>query len=183
MNAIRKLTDAAFNYINRTPQSADFLTFASIMKSFFETLFRYNLHCNQQLAEIFERETTRVDAKSVALFSHILNAHHIWNSRILGRKTKYGVWDDHAVDAFAALDRLNHEDTLHILATCNLATEIAYRTTKGIPFANTVNDTLFHVVNHSTYHRGQIAPLFRQNGIEPLPTDYIRYRVTSSTAP
>lgn len=141
------------------------------MKSFFETLFRYNLHCNQQLAEIFERETTRVDAKSVALFSHILNAHHIWNSRILGRKTKYGVWDDHAVDAFAALDRLNHEDTLHILATCNLATEIAYRTTKGIPFANTVNDTLFHVVNHSTYHRGQIAPLFRQNGIEPLPTD------------
>jgi len=154
-----------------------------LMKSFFETLFRYNLHCNQQLAGIFEREATRVDAKSAALFSHILNAHHIWNSRILGRKTEYGVWDDHAIDAFAAMDRLNHEDTLHILDMGNLATEIAYRTTAGSPFVNKANDTLFHVVNHSTYHRGQIALLFRQNGIEPLPTDYIRYCVTSSTAP
>lgn len=151
------------------------------MKPFFETLFQYNQHCNQQLAGIAERESKRIDAKSVALLSHILNAHHIWNNRILGRKTEYGVWDNHAIDSFAAIDLRNHDETRDILATGNLANEIAYRTTAGKPFVNTIRDTLFHVINHSTYHRGQLALLFRQNGIEPLPTDYIRYSPTSST--
>ncbi len=117
-----------------------------------------------------------VDAKSIALFSHLVNAHHIWNCRILGRKTEYGVWDDHSIDISAAIDRLNHEETCGILATCNLANNIAYQTTTGKPFVNTIQDTLFHVINHSTYHRGQVALLFRQNGIEPLVTDYIRYK-------
>lgn len=146
------------------------------MKPFFDELFGYNRHCNQQLAHIFEHESARVDIKSIALFSHILNAHHIWNHRMLGRKTKYGVWDDHGIDTFASIDRLNHEETQHILQACDLTSEIAYRTTAGKPFVNTVKDTLFHVVNHSTYHRGQIASLFRQHGIEPLVTDYIRYK-------
>lgn len=146
------------------------------MKPFFEELFRYNQHCNQQLASIFEQERKKTDAKSVALFSHLLNAHHIWNSRILERKTDYGVWDNHAINAFAAIDRLNHEETWGILAAFDLANKITYQTTTGTPFVNTVRDTLFHVVNHATYHRGQLALLFRQNGIEPLVSDYIRYK-------
>ncbi|WP_209331385.1 DinB family protein [Lunatimonas salinarum] len=30
-----------------------------------------------------------------------------------------------------------------------------------------------HIVNHSTYHRGQIATLFRESGLQPVVTDYI----------
>jgi uncharacterized damage-inducible protein DinB len=29
-----------------------------------------------------------------------------------------------------------------------------------------------HLVNHSTYHRGQVALMLRQLGAEPLPTDF-----------
>jgi len=29
-----------------------------------------------------------------------------------------------------------------------------------------------HLVNHSTYHRGQVAVMMRQLGAEPLPTDF-----------
>ena len=29
-----------------------------------------------------------------------------------------------------------------------------------------------HVVNHSTYHRGQVALMMRQLGAEPLATDF-----------
>ncbi|MGV3763181.1 DinB family protein [Parapedobacter sp.] len=146
------------------------------MRPFFEDLFKYNQHCNQQLAIIYAHESTHLDTKSIALFSHILNAHHIWNHRILGKKGEYGVWDDHAIDTFATIDRLNHEETQRILQTGDLASEIAYRTTAGKPIVNTIKDTLFHVINHSTYHRGQIASLFRQQGIEPLVTDYIRFK-------
>ena len=33
--------------------------------------------------------------------------------------------------------------------------------------------TLFHVVNHQTYHRGQVATLLRQLGTQPSPIDYL----------
>ncbi len=32
-----------------------------------------------------------------------------------------------------------------------------------------------HLVNHSTYHRGQIAAMLRQLGAKPVSTDLIRY--------
>jgi uncharacterized damage-inducible protein DinB len=35
-----------------------------------------------------------------------------------------------------------------------------------------------HVVNHSTYHRGQIAAFIRQFGIKPPQTDYIAFART-----
>ena len=146
------------------------------MTPLFNELFAYNRHCNQRLVEVFEREPVRVDSKAIAVFGHILSAHHIWNQRILDKKTEYGVWHNHAIDTFATLDQLNHKETQHILDTYDLAGSTTYRNTTGKPFANTVKDMLFHIINHSTYHRGQIASLFRESGIEPLVTDYIHYK-------
>jgi len=34
---------------------------------------------------------------------------------------------------------------------------------------------LQHLVNHGTYHRGQVATLLRQLGIQPVSTDLIRF--------
>jgi len=146
------------------------------MKTFFEELFAYGFHCNQQLASIFERESATIDTKSATLFSHILNAHQIWNNRILGRPMGCTVWETRPETEFAEIDRNNYEVTLTVLDTIDLGNEIAYKTSGGQPFTNSVHDLLFHIVNHSTYHRGQLALLFRQNGIEPLATDYIFYK-------
>jgi uncharacterized damage-inducible protein DinB len=43
-------------------------------------------------------------------------------------------------------------------------------------FTNTIKDILFHIINHSTNHRGQIAVDFRNNGLEPLVLDYVFYK-------
>lgn len=142
----------------------------------FNELFTYNRHCNQQLAAAFVAHSLVVDTKSVALFSHILNAHHIWNFRILGQRPEYKVWQAREPESFAAADQRHYEQTLDILDRIDLSGELTYATSNGQPFANTVGDILFHVINHSTYHRGQIALLFRQQGLEPLITDYIFYR-------
>jgi uncharacterized damage-inducible protein DinB len=32
---------------------------------------------------------------------------------------------------------------------------------------------LQHVVNHSTYHRGQVTTLLRQIGVPAVPTDFL----------
>src|SRR5690606_13785015 len=70
----------------------------------------------------------------------------------------------------------NYESTLLILETLDLNAKFHYKTTTGIAFNDTIRDTLFHVINHSTYHRGQIAMEFSQHGLEPLATDFIFYK-------
>ena len=74
------------------------------------------------------------------------------------------------------MDRTNHEQSLQILDNVDLDKMIHYNNTKGEASVNSVRDILFHVINHSTYHRGQIATEFRQNGLDPLVTDYIYYK-------
>ena len=52
----------------------------------------------------------------------------------------------------------------------------AYTNMKGEPFRDSVEDTLFHVVNHSTYHRGQIITMLREAGVTNVAgTDLIHY--------
>jgi uncharacterized damage-inducible protein DinB len=41
--------------------------------------------------------------------------------------------------------------------------------------SNLLAPILQHVVNHSTYHRGQIATMLRQLGTKAIPTDLIAY--------
>lgn len=146
------------------------------MKTFFEELFTYSHHCNQQLATVLSEQSEKIDVKSMNLFSHMLNAHQIWNNRILGQPMGCTVWESRPSDAFVAIDRHNYEQTLTLLDRSELTDNITYKTSDGRPFHNTVGNILFHVVNHSTYHRGQLALLFRQNGMEPLVTDYIFYK-------
>ncbi len=150
------------------------------MKTFFEELFTYTHHCNQQLAAVLNEQPEKIDMKSMVLFSHMLNAHQIWNNRILGQPTGCTVWENRPNNTFTAIDLHNYNQTLILLGKFGLTDEIAYTTGNGKAFVNTVGNILFHVINHSTYHRGQIALLFRQNGVEPLATDYIFYKRSAS---
>ena len=42
-------------------------------------------------------------------------------------------------------------------------------------FAYSLRRMMQHIVNHSTYHRGQITTMLRQLGAQPGVTDYLRY--------
>lgn len=146
------------------------------MKVFFNQLFDYNFYCNKKLIE----ECNKMDAvpeKSIQLFSHILNAHHIWNCRIIGKKTTYGVWDVHPIKDWEDIHYENQRSSFEIVTnTDDFEKRINYENSKGRSFTNNVNDILFHVANHSTHHRGQILMDFRKNGIEPPSLDYIFYK-------
>jgi|SRR5688572_7228521 len=146
------------------------------MIPFFKELFGYNHHFNQRLATVFMEHADKTPEKSVKWFSHILNAHQVWNSRIISDINKFGVWELHSVDELIEIDETNYANSIKILDQGNLETEIRYVTSKGDPFTNSTRDILFHIINHSTYHRGQIAADFRQQGLEPIVTDYIFYK-------
>jgi len=146
------------------------------MKQFFKELFEYGYHFNQKLGDVFNDNPNKISEKSFQLFNHILNAHQIWNNRIEPKQPTFGVWEIHNVQDLKNIDQINYEQTLQILDAADLNESINYANTKGQAFNNNIKDILFHIINHSTYHRGQIATDFRQNGLEPLVTDYIFYK-------
>src|SRR5713226_8347369 len=59
------------------------------------------------------------------------------------------------------------------LTEARMEEPISYVNTKGEKWAYPLGEMLVHVVNHSTYHRGQVATMLRQLGRAPLPTDYL----------
>lgn len=53
---------------------------------------------------------------------------------------------------------------------------ITYRNTKGNEYSNVVEDILFHLVNHATFHRGQLITILRELGLDKFPPqDLIAY--------
>lgn len=57
----------------------------------------------------------------------------------------------------------------------DLERSITYENPPGTSWTYPLNEMVRHVVNHSTYHRGQVASLLRQLGHTPEPTDYLVY--------
>ncbi|HEY0897298.1 MAG TPA: DinB family protein [Sphingobacteriaceae bacterium] len=111
--------------------------------------------------------------KALYLFSHILNAQHIWARRVLGEPPLYGVSELHPMEQFPAISSGNISDLWKVRSTIPGDRTVRYITSLGESFENTAADILYHVINHSTYHRAQIATDLRQSGIEPPVTDYI----------
>lgn len=146
------------------------------MIEFFEALVSYNTSCNQQLIQLFLQEKSKLDENTLNLFSHILNAHHIWNSRILRVQSDFQVWGVHALEDFERIDLKNASMSCEILKTVSMDEIIPYKNSKGDFFESKVQDILFHIMNHSTYHRGQIAFQVRQASVTPIPTDFIWFK-------
>lgn len=145
------------------------------MKTFFKDIFIYHHHFNQKFIGQITEHREKIPDEFYALFCHILNAHHVWNSRILNQDP-FGVHQLHHPEDLKAIDYINYTNTLQILETEDLEKTIIYKNTRGDQFNNLVKDILFHINNHSTHHRAQLASKFRSLGIVPLVSDYIIYK-------
>ena len=146
---------------------------------FFSGLFTYNRDSNTKVIDCFEQET-HVPPRAFALMGHILQAHRVWLNRIRDPHTDAG-------NPWLQIDsreyrRINEELFAQTLALLKTNSEqwptqtIRYTNTRGQHFTNTLQDIYFHVINHSNYHRAQLAVLFREAGGTPPVTDYIIYR-------
>ena len=146
------------------------------MKAFFNQLFDYNFHYNKKLIETC-LEMKTVPEEVVRLFSHVLNAHHIWNARMLGIPPEIQVWQIHETADWGELHYENQRNSFgNITNAGNFEKRIDYESSEGQRYSNTLQDILFHIINHSTHHRAQISAIFRSNNLEPIPMDYIIYK-------
>lgn len=145
------------------------------MKEKLIDLFEYTYHFNTEMIKFISENSKLVNDKTISLINHTLNAQQIWNARILGEVT-FEVWQ---INPFESLEKINHGNflkSIDIISNLDLDTKIEYQNSRGTKFKNSIFEMLFHAVNHSTYHRGQINLLLKENGISPVLTDYIFYK-------
>lgn len=146
------------------------------MKSFLKELFEYSHHSNIKLIKVLESNDELVSERAIKLMSHILNAQRIWNNRIAREEEPFKVWQIHDLEQLEKIENENYARSVELVQETDLDKDVGYVSSHGIGYMNKVRDILFHAVNHSTYHRAQIASDLKAAGIEPPVTDYIAYK-------
>ena len=109
--------------------------------------------------------------------SHVLRSQRRWLARFTGQALPDPV-DFPDLEALAAgwLETAAQlEFFLASLTEDQLAAEITWEDTEIGPVTRPLWQPVSHMVNHSTYHRGQVASLLRQLGYQPPETDLIHF--------
>lgn len=110
--------------------------------------------------------------------AHIMHAEWLWLERWQGRSPGFPA--DQFADLAALRARWQKIETdlngfVQKLSATDLDRIVEYKNTKGNAFSNPMRQMLQHVVNHSSYHRGQITTMLRQLGATPVATDLIAF--------
>jgi uncharacterized damage-inducible protein DinB len=112
--------------------------------------------------------------------AHILGAEWIWLERWNGLSPAalLNAADFPTAESLKMRWQIVEQDRQRFIAGLTperLREEIAYTNTRGQRFAYALWQQMAHVVNHSSYHRGQVTTLLRQLGAEPVATDFLAY--------
>lgn len=111
--------------------------------------------------------------------NHIFQAEWIWYSRWNGESpTGFGAVIDDAGALRAQWTDLEQRVRGYLVAQDEdgLRRVISYRLMSGREGASPLWQMVAHVVNHATYHRGQVTTMLRQIGAAPPPaTDMIAF--------
>ena len=71
--------------------------------------------------------------------------------------------------------RLGQNQYIQTLIPDRLNDDVSYTNTRGERYSYALWRQMLHVINHSSYHRGQVTTLLRQMGAEPVGTDLLVY--------
>ncbi|MGH9714510.1 MAG: DinB family protein [Candidatus Acidiferrales bacterium] len=154
----------------------------------FRLLYDYNSWANHRTLDacdaLSEEQFTRDLGSSFRsvrdTLAHICGVEWLWLERWHGRShnalpsaAEYSNllalrrrWEEVERDLLDYIASLTPEDPQRI---------IQHKTTQGVPQSAPLWQMLQHLVNHGTYHRGQVATLLRQLGTKPISTDLIYF--------
>jgi uncharacterized damage-inducible protein DinB len=119
-----------------------------------------------------------VPQRALDLYAHVLGAEHVWLARLEQRSPSVAVWPEGSVVLCERLARENQQAFrvfVEQLDDAGRRRAVRYRNSAGQEFESVIEDILLHVAMHGSYHRGQVALLVRDAGLEPQPTDFIAF--------
>ena len=111
---------------------------------------------------------------------HTLWAEWIWLQRWRGESPRRvfapeDFADIGAIERYWRRIEYEQEGFIAQLTDNRLAERLSYENLQGQRWTYALGHMMQHVVNHSSYHRGQVVTLLRQLGKAPLPTDFLVY--------
>lgn len=121
-----------------------------------------------------EQRARRVSSSFASLddtLAHVLAEDWIWVRRCRGEDPRRTPTPLSLGEVLA--ERL---ELLRGLTDADLVREVAFHSLEGAALRQTVRDMLVHVVNHSTYHRGQASTILRLLGSSAPETDFVVFR-------
>ena len=146
------------------------------MKTYFLKLYTYNEWANQRVLKAMTDQGVS-DEKTLSLFSHQMSANYLWLHRIKGLDPPpYELWKTYPVDQLKRMvDEVSGMWLAYIKENDNFNRMLKYKNYVGDYYENNVEHIMMHLVNHGTYHRGQIALRMRQCSYQPINTDFITW--------
>jgi uncharacterized damage-inducible protein DinB len=150
---------------------------------------RYNAWANDKLCGLLSKidnETVVRENKgsfnSIAkTLTHIWDAEVVWLSRLNGTSPTAFPSTGLQLHPDEIMSRLRSTDHAFIELALTKGKDFfdsvcSYKNLKGDSFADPVEHIIMHVVNHSTYHRGQIITMLREGGVtDVVSTDFILF--------
>jgi uncharacterized damage-inducible protein DinB len=151
------------------------------------TLYDYNSWANHRVLEAcvplspeqFSRDLKSSFPSVRATLEHIMWAEKLWLERWRGSSAS-GSSAESFADLAGLRARWNQIEAdlqgfVRGLSPADLDRVVEYRNTKGVAFSNPLHEMLRHLVNHGSYHRGQVTTMLRQLGAAALATDLIAF--------
>lgn len=111
---------------------------------------------------------------------HILGSQRRWLARFSGHAPAQIPTQDDFPDLLSWIHSWEEtasevEAFLAALTDDQLAGPLTWMDSEGATITRPLWQPVVHLVNHASYHRGQIVSLLRQMGYQPPSTDLIRY--------
>ena len=146
------------------------------MKQYFLKLYQYNQWANNRVLSALTSQHVN-DEKILSLLGHIVAAQFLWLHRIKGLPpAQVKLWGEYTLPQLTTMAEEAGRLWLEFVeSTDNFNRELTYKNYTNDPYTNNVEMIMIHLVNHSSYHRAQIALLLREKGFEPINTDFITY--------
>ena len=116
------------------------------------------------------------------VLAHLIFAEWVWLERWLGKMPTQADKQQVAADKFPALASVRErwstlEGNMRLylgdLEEQTLSRPLTYTNWRGQVCTYPLGQTIFHLANHQTYHRGQVTTLLRQLGAEAAAIDYL----------
>jgi uncharacterized damage-inducible protein DinB len=120
-----------------------------------------------------------------ATLVHLFDATTIWSRRLDGQPvtSRLAEADLPTLADAERLMREGHDAFDRLIASVTpeqLASVWTYRNLQGETGRTPLWAVYRHVVNHATYHRGQVASKLKRFGVEPPSTDFVYWAVTQT---
>jgi uncharacterized damage-inducible protein DinB len=152
------------------------------------TLYDYNAWANRRSIDAASRLSPEQFVQPMGssfgsvrdTLAHVYGGEWLWLERFQGRSS-FNLPDPAQFGDVASLRKEWNEFESRLLGFVRglsqqaLNREMVYKNLKLEDFKNPLWQSLHHLANHGTYHRGQVATLLRQLGAQPVSTDLIQF--------